>query len=254
MQRIIDSIWGNSLQVKVSLAGPNLYVFSFLDANLRDWVLENGPWHVQNKPLVLRMCEPGLQRLNFDIALMHVWVQLYNIPLELYSQKGLSYIASALSTPLYMDSITASRKRLEFAKLCIEIEAGSALPEDIHVTLRDGSIVRIKVRVPWIPQSCSMCKVFGHHVNSCTEVRQSSVKPKEVQVWRKKEGIHAGEAGSKGSLNGTVEGSRKIPGSDSLPDSSLGGTHESNLQVGVAMESSVHELQEPSVITQAAGL
>ncbi|XP_039038081.1 uncharacterized protein LOC120175552 [Hibiscus syriacus] len=228
MQRIIDSIWENSSQVKVSLAGPNLYVFSFLDANLRDWVLENGPWHVQNKPLVLRRWEPGLQSLNFDLALMPVWVQLYNIPLELYSQKGLSYIASALGTPLYMDTITASRERLEFAKLCIKIEAGSVLPEDILVTLRDRSTVSIKVHVPWMP-----------HL-------------KKSKSGGRKKVFFLGGTGSKDSLNGNAEASGQI--SDSLPGSSLGGIHGSNLQVGVIMESSVHDLQEPSVATQATGL
>ncbi|XP_039059352.1 uncharacterized protein LOC120203059 [Hibiscus syriacus] len=219
LQRIIVSILGKSSQVKVSLAGPNLYVFSFTDANLRDWVLDNGPWHIQNKPLVLRRWEPGLQRLNFDLALMPIWVQLYNILLELYTQKGLSYIDSALGNPLFMDSITASRERLEFAKLCVEIDVGSVLPDVIHVMLKDGTFVEIEVHVPWMPQSCATCKVFGHHVSSCTKIRQTSIKPKEVQVWRKKEVTHSDETGSKEPLFTIVEATHeKLTSSSDLKD------------------------------------
>ncbi|XP_039036073.1 uncharacterized protein LOC120172755 [Hibiscus syriacus] len=115
-ERIIEMIWGKSSQV-----------------------LENEPWHVQKKPLILRNWVPGMQKLSFDLSFMPIWVQLCNVPLELYSQKGLSYIASALGNPLYMDSITASKERLEFAKVCVEIEAGGVIPDFIHVVLKDGS-------------------------------------------------------------------------------------------------------------------
>ncbi|GMI69541.1 hypothetical protein HRI_000623400 [Hibiscus trionum] len=112
---------------------------------------------------------------------MPVWVQLYNVPLELYTRLGLSYIASGLGVPLYMDSITASRERLEFAKVCVEIVAGASVPRAIPVKMKDGSIVMVKVKLPWMPASCSACKVFGHSSKQCTEVHAGNAewKPKE---------------------------------------------------------------------------
>ncbi|XP_039040351.1 uncharacterized protein LOC120178614 [Hibiscus syriacus] len=178
MQRIINSLWGKSSPVKVSLAGVNLYVFSFGSASIRDWVLENGPCHVQNKPLVLRKWEPYLHKLDFDLSHMPVWVQLYNVPLELYSRSGLSYISSALGNPLYMDSITASRGRLEYAKVCIEISAGFVIPNEVQVILKDGSMVRVGVFIPWLPRACSICKTFGHLASRCV-ARQNSVPKQE---------------------------------------------------------------------------
>ncbi|KAK8704078.1 hypothetical protein V6N13_047711 [Hibiscus sabdariffa] len=149
------------------MAGPNLYVFSFSNATTRDWVLENGPWHVQHKPLVLRKWESNLRKLDFDLARMPVWVQLYNVPLELYSRCGLSYIASAIGYPLYMDSITTSKERLEFTKVCVEIAAGARIPRVVSVQLRDKSVTTVKVSVPWMPACCSKCKTFGHTVSAC---------------------------------------------------------------------------------------
>ena len=60
-----------------------------------------------------------------------IWIQLSNIPLELFMQKRLSYIASAVGTSLYMDQITASQQRLAFAKICVEIEASMEIPKSI---------------------------------------------------------------------------------------------------------------------------
>ncbi|KAK8617103.1 hypothetical protein V6N13_117070 [Hibiscus sabdariffa] len=144
MQKVVDMLWGKVSKVKVSLAGPNLYVFVFSSVDARDWVLENGPWHFQNKPLILRKWEPNMCKLDFDLVCMPMWVQLYNVPLELFNKTGLSYIASALGNPLYMDSVRANRKRFEYAKVCVEIGACSSIPKFIDVLLRDGRVHPVK--------------------------------------------------------------------------------------------------------------
>ena len=38
-----------------------------------------------------------------------VWIYLGNIPLELFTPNGLSYITSALGTSLYMDRVMTSQ-------------------------------------------------------------------------------------------------------------------------------------------------
>ncbi|KAK8614535.1 hypothetical protein V6N13_068335 [Hibiscus sabdariffa] len=191
--------------VRVSRAGFNLFVFSFANASTRDWVLENGPWHIQHKPLVLRRWEPSLKRLDFDLGKMPIWVQLFDVPLELYTKVGLSYIASVVGLPLYMDSVTASRERLQFAKVCVELECGVEIPEYIEVVLQDKSIATIKVVVPWLPPCCMKCSQFGHSENACTKATS-----KVVQVWKMKEVVvdkEAGESsgGNSGFDNGLIE-------------------------------------------------
>ncbi|XP_039020658.1 uncharacterized protein LOC120152524 [Hibiscus syriacus] len=119
-----------------------------------------------------------MRELHFDLSRMPVWIQLYNIPLELFSRKGLSYIASAIGKPLHMDSITASRERLEFAGVCVEISVDSKIPDSVAVLLCDGSIASIKVIVPWKPASCDVCGKFGHSVRLCPQGK------KVEQFWR----------------------------------------------------------------------
>ncbi|KAK8549624.1 hypothetical protein V6N13_073407 [Hibiscus sabdariffa] len=171
------------------MASSNLYVFSFGNAAAMDWVLENGPWHIQNKPLILRKWEPNLRRLDLDLKKIPVWVQLYNVPLELFSRRGLSYIASAIGVPLYMDTITASKGKLEFAKVCIEIEVGARFPKVIHVQLRDGTVVSVTVHIPWSPHSCSKCQVFGHLDRACSAIDSGTVKGRKI--WVVKNGSEA---------------------------------------------------------------
>ncbi|KAE8705789.1 hypothetical protein F3Y22_tig00110418pilonHSYRG00293 [Hibiscus syriacus] len=110
LQRIIEGLWKKPLQ------GANIQV-SYLDPTSICF------------PSNLKLHETGIPIL----------VHLYNVPLELFSNDGLSYIASAIGFSLSMDSITASKTRLEFAKVCVEIEASDVIPKSIDVVLNTGN-------------------------------------------------------------------------------------------------------------------
>ncbi|XP_039004038.1 uncharacterized protein LOC120130969 [Hibiscus syriacus] len=170
MQRIVDNLWAkasHSSRIQVSLASSNLYIFSFATESARDWVLENGPWHIINKPLILRKWEPSLKRLNFDLSKIPIWVHLYNVPLELFSQAGLSYLASGVGIPISMDSVTTSKTMLEFAKVCVEIGVNDEIPKSIDVMLQDGQTSSVFVEIPWLPPRCKKCLIFGHNDKNC---------------------------------------------------------------------------------------
>ncbi|XP_039064869.1 uncharacterized protein LOC120210140 [Hibiscus syriacus] len=114
---------------------------------------------------------------------------MYNVPLELFSREGLSYIASALGVSLSMDSITASKTRLEYAKVCIEIGAKKEIPKTIKMVLTKGQTTTIFVEVPWYPNSCRKCESFGHSDKSC-HVKMTTT-PTSSKVWRKKDVLNA---------------------------------------------------------------
>ena len=131
-----------------------------------------------------------LSKESFDKA--PVWVNLYNIPLEYWNAKGLSYIASAIGRPLYADSMTESRKRISFARICVELDVGSDLIDSFELDMGDNEVVFIRAEYQWKPMKCSTCKVFGHSTGSCGKkvkaewkpvaVKSVEVKPKAVEV------------------------------------------------------------------------
>ncbi|XP_039059739.1 uncharacterized protein LOC120203531 [Hibiscus syriacus] len=135
--------------------------------------------------IILRKWEPSLQNLSFDLSSLPIWVHLYNVPLELFSRLGLSYIGSAIGIPLSMDTVTASKTCLEYTKLCIEIRAKDTIPEQVKVELKDGVKVPIMVKVPWMPARCNFCKIFGHNDKGCTQSKNHDAT--KTQYWRKKE-------------------------------------------------------------------
>ncbi|GKC74412.1 RNA-directed DNA polymerase, eukaryota, reverse transcriptase zinc-binding domain protein [Tanacetum coccineum] len=98
--------------------------------------------------------------------------KLRNLPLEAWSSKGISAIASRLDNPLIIDEVTTSmckmgNGRMGFARVLIDVEAEKGLPEKIEIVYKNKEGVvtgnkSVNVSYDWSPPMCSFCKVFGH--------------------------------------------------------------------------------------------
>ena len=53
-QRLANSLWGAEGEVVIKPVGLNLFIIQLPNSTARDKVLESGPWHIQNKPLIVR--------------------------------------------------------------------------------------------------------------------------------------------------------------------------------------------------------
>ncbi|KAF7140158.1 hypothetical protein RHSIM_Rhsim06G0120300 [Rhododendron simsii] len=104
-----------------------------------------------------------------------IWVQFFNVPLEYWTAAGLSYVASAIGRPLYADSVTAKCKRLNYARVCVEIEVGATLPFSFDLRFDNGKEVEIKVKYRWKPLQCLECLVFGHSEAGCPKNHHAQV-------------------------------------------------------------------------------
>ncbi|KAL0295221.1 UNVERIFIED_CONTAM: hypothetical protein Scaly_3108000 [Sesamum calycinum] len=78
-------------------------------------VIEGGPWLFQGQPIVLQCWEQGMSLRRQQHSLVPVWIRLKHLPMEYWTEEGLSTVASGIGTPLYSDGIT---KDLLSTRLC----------------------------------------------------------------------------------------------------------------------------------------
>ena len=131
---VAKSLWSKDGLQEVIAQANGYSFFKFSEAKGVTSILERGSWFIAGRVIVLKKWERNLN-LSEEAAVnrIPIWILLYNVPVELWTQKGLSYIASAAGTPLFADSATLSRKRLSYARVCIEINAGAQLVEEINL-------------------------------------------------------------------------------------------------------------------------
>ncbi|KAK8612797.1 hypothetical protein V6N13_092901 [Hibiscus sabdariffa] len=167
LANFLGKLWGREGSVTIRFLAPSVYLINFPSGRVRDWVLESGPWHIQQKALILRKWLPGMMMEVLNLESAPVWVKLWHVPLELYSQKGLGCLASALEKPLYTDRATAWEKHLEFAKVCVDMAAIFVLPTFISMEVGDDSFIDVGVELAWSPPRCCSCAIFGHSEEKC---------------------------------------------------------------------------------------
>lgn len=102
VEPIVQKLWGSMGLSKVLLHEKGYYIFKF---NSADNVLALGPWYISNKQIMLKHWKEGIDITKESCPKAPIWVKLCNVPLSYWNFKGLSYISSGVSKPLFFDKV-----------------------------------------------------------------------------------------------------------------------------------------------------
>ncbi|KAJ6287646.1 hypothetical protein OIU78_001693 [Salix suchowensis] len=163
LQTIAMRVWKqHGLQKVISMSnGFSIFQFS-LEEQVQP-VIEMGPWLFGGENIILQKWHP---RFIFDknrISSLPVWVRLHGLPFPLWSKQGLSLAASMVGTPLSCDEQTFKGTRLEYARICVEIDASMPYVHKFEIDTPLSPVpATVEVTYEWKPSRCASCKVFGH--------------------------------------------------------------------------------------------
>jgi hypothetical protein len=158
--------WKDCAPVSIKQVG-SCFFFEFKDEATKLKVLDGGPYFFSKRYLVLKDWRRMLIPSTDHPSSIPAWIKIHKLPLECWTEAGLSRIASSIGKPIHVDNATAKRQRLDFARVCVEIEAGDELPTEVQVIVNGESVV-VHIEYQWLPSNCTKCKIFGHSTDSCT--------------------------------------------------------------------------------------
>ncbi|KAJ4828825.1 hypothetical protein Tsubulata_008903 [Turnera subulata] len=167
---IANKLWGRDGPISVAAYKAGMFLFQFpTDASLSH-ALNGGPWHINGIPLILRVWDSNIKKLDVSSPVLPVWVQLSDVPLELSTREGLSYLASAIGRPLHIDKDCSRMLKTDHVNICIDVDFAKPLLSKLLVNL-DGVLCSIGVQYSWKPQHCDSCNQWGHHQLACSSNR-----------------------------------------------------------------------------------
>ncbi|KAB5569040.1 hypothetical protein DKX38_002833 [Salix brachista] len=171
---VASRVWRSCGLKQVTTMANGFMLFRFSTEAEMQAVMEKGPWLFGGKAILLQQWHPSYKFDKNKISKLPVWVRLHGLPFPLWSQTGLSLAASMVGRPLSCDSQTYNCERLEYARLCVEINA--SLPKvsnfDIVSPLSTEPLT-VEVEYEWMPPYCASCKLYGH---SCKNQQQPSTQ------------------------------------------------------------------------------
>ncbi|GJS78577.1 RNA-directed DNA polymerase, eukaryota, reverse transcriptase zinc-binding domain protein, partial [Tanacetum coccineum] len=121
-----------------------IFLFKFSNEEGLQFGLENGPWLVINIPMLVQKRDPDVCPDRLEPGTLPIWVKLHNIPMEAWTDKGLSAIASRIGKPLIMDATTANvckfgKEKVGYARILVEVDAKSEFMDIIELVYRSNN-------------------------------------------------------------------------------------------------------------------
>lgn len=169
----MDKAWKLKGNYRLTIHEESMYVFEFdLD---EDRVIAVELWFVTilNSLFLIRPWQAFIEQDILEMKSVPVWMNLRNVPIHLWNEKGLGMIASVLGVPLISDLHTLNRTRMRYVRVCVEMEANNEFPDSIPV-LYDGKEFNVSVEYTRKPPRCLDCVTFGHSSSKCPKVRKAN--------------------------------------------------------------------------------
>ncbi|KAJ6345259.1 hypothetical protein OIU78_008016 [Salix suchowensis] len=183
VQSIANRIWKTHGLEKTTVMANGFMVFRFNTEAAVEEILARGPWLFGGKAILLQQWQPGFLFDKNKIKTIPVWARLQGLPFPLWNKKGLSLAASMVGKPIACDEATMQCSRLEFARVCIEIDAEEPIVHQFPVVSSlSEEPVTVHVSYEWKPARCATCKVFGHSCKSTGKQQVALEKDLTVEV------------------------------------------------------------------------
>ena len=177
---IVNKIWASdkSQMVEVYEINSTTMKFKILDSAMRGRVLRRGMWNLAEVPVVMTEWKPFVEEEEFQ-SCVPMWVHLKNVPMNMFSWKGLSFITSPIGVPAKLHPDTALCKDFKVAKVFVKVDLTKDLPRSMNFKFQ-GKDTLIDFTYPWLPTKCPTCGKWGHSEKTCS--KQKEKEKEEVRT------------------------------------------------------------------------
>ncbi|XP_020264049.1 uncharacterized protein LOC109839985 [Asparagus officinalis] len=167
MESFVQKVWSHMALPEICILKPGLFLYKFKSKEDMRIILESGPWFFGSRPLLLKPWSIDEEIGKRNDCLYPMWIQFPGLRLNLWNAKCISKIASLIGKPIATDKLTASRQRLEYARVLVEVNMPSPLPDHISIQGPKGEKISQKVIYELKPRWCDFCKQVGHETSYC---------------------------------------------------------------------------------------
>ena len=152
LKSVITNTWKRDATLTVHESGWLVYEFKNEEDKLE--VLNGGPYLIYGRPLILKPMPEFFDFSKKDMSSVPVWVKFPNLPLKCWSIRGLSKISSLIGKPIQCDRLTATKSRISYARVLIEVDLREDLPSSVEIGLPNGLFIEQPVIFESLPQFC----------------------------------------------------------------------------------------------------
>lgn len=168
---IVNKIWtlnDRTQKVEVFEVNETMMKFRILNNADKNRVLRRGMWNIAGVPVVLTKWSPVIEKEKPPTQSIPMWVHIKNVPVNMFSWQGLSFVTSPIGSPVRLHPETAQCLNIEEAKIFVKVDLTKDLPKKMKFTIR-GKDVIVEYTYPRLPTKCPRCEKWGHTIKRCPQ-------------------------------------------------------------------------------------
>ncbi|XP_020689233.1 uncharacterized protein LOC110104462 [Dendrobium catenatum] len=142
------------------------FLFKFSLPKDYDMVWSKGAWFFHGNPFIFQKWTKSFNPTRENFTYVPIWVRIHNLPLVCWNSEGISKIASKIRIPIAVDALTATKSRLIYARICIQVSTTSSFLESVAVAI-EGDVIRMQIQYEWKPIPCASCASLAHQTLNC---------------------------------------------------------------------------------------
>ncbi|KFK36269.1 hypothetical protein AALP_AA4G100400 [Arabis alpina] len=176
----LNPIWGSHGRIAVRHYSPQTCLIYIPSEITRNWVLEVAFWQAGHCAFTVTKWSSSACLAPMKLDYAPIWVNLKNVPAQLYDLEGLSVIGSGLGIPLYTEKAKLQPNRFGLAKIKVVMKLDQKFPSAVRVKDKLGNSVTVLADYPHVPHKCHGCNEFGHLLLRCPrliEIPSESQRP-----------------------------------------------------------------------------
>ncbi|KAL9281011.1 hypothetical protein AtEden1_Chr5g0113631 [Arabidopsis thaliana] len=131
-------------------------------------------WHVDDCLMFVSTWSPVANFEVPEITTIPAWLTLKNIPNQLYSFKGIKWIASGIGETMLTSRPWLDPTQMGEAKILVEVKLDKPFPQRVALKEECGSITMVDVVYSWLPSKC-LEKTVVSACNNGTPLNENSI-------------------------------------------------------------------------------
>lgn len=170
---IVNKIWTlNDKKQMIDVFEVNKTSMKFRVPNQadRNRILRRGMWNLASIPVVVTKWSPVIEKEKAPAQAIPIWVHLKNVPINMFSWKGLSFVSSPIGTPVRLHPETTQCLDLEEVNIFVKVDLTKDLPKKMNFNVQ-GQEFLVEYSYPWLQLNAQ-------------SVRSGDTQSKHVQTIR----------------------------------------------------------------------
>ncbi|KAL0917870.1 hypothetical protein M5K25_012971 [Dendrobium thyrsiflorum] len=135
LRSAVLKLWNLKGNIKLISVSDGFFLFKFSCSEDYDMVWSRGAWFIFDKPFIFQRWSSHFSPKREEFTSVPIWFKIHDLPLCCWTPVGISKIATKIGQPLAVDALTASKSRLTYARVYVQVDSSASYADFVPISV-----------------------------------------------------------------------------------------------------------------------